>query len=460
MKLKYPLGALAVVAVGALVLTGCGSGAENVDDDSLLVWSTEVQPDRVAVTEQIIEEFTAKTGIDVELVPVEDAQMSQLVAAAALSREMPDVIGNVGLGLVRAFDGDGYVDREAAAQVVENLGAETWSESTLTLTQDGGEQLSVPSDSWTQILVYRTDLFEKAGLPAPDDYESLLNAAETLTTGSNYGISLATDPSDLFTQQTFEALALGNGCQLVDQGGTVTLDSENCAATVDLYGQLAADYSPAGAQTVDSTRASYFSGQVAMTMWSTFLLDELAGLRNDAMPSCPECVTPTYLAENTGIIPLVEGPNADGSAGTFGELASWVITSDASTDDATTFVEYMMSEGYADWFGIAPEGKFPARTGTAENPTEYIDTWATLPVGVDTRLPLADVYPPETIAALGSINDDITRWAIVEGQGALLGPLDAELPIPKIIGELGVGAVDAKTAQQQMQDAVQEIADR
>ncbi|QTX03941.1 ABC transporter substrate-binding protein [Agromyces archimandritae] len=451
--------ALALTAGLALAvsLTACGSGGEG-DDGKLLVWSLEVQPDRVAATQAVIDAYTDESGVDVELVPVEEAQIPQLLSAAALAHEMPDVIGALPLGLVRSFDGDGYLDREAAGAVVEALGADTWEASTLDLTRDGDQQLAVPADAWAQILVYRTDLFDAAGLEAPDDYDALLEAAEALTADGRYGISIATDPGDPFTQQTFESLALGNGCELADDTGAVTLDSDACTETIELYGALAGDASPDGTQSVDSTRAAYFSGQAAMTVWSTFLLDELAGLRNDAMPSCPECAEPGWLAEHTGIVPLVTGPSAD-DAGSYGELTSWAITEDAG-DGASGFVEYMLSDGYEGWLAMAPEGKFPARLGTSDAPSAFADAWAKLAMGVDTRAPLGEIYPAETVEAVQGVTADLARWAIPQGQGRLVGPLTAELPIAKIIADLAAGGVDASTAQQQMQDAVQEIADR
>ena len=41
-----------------------------------------------------------------------------------------------------------------------------------------------------------------------------------------------------------------------------------------------------GVQDADTTRAAYFAGDAAMIVWSSFLLDELAGLRDDALPTC------------------------------------------------------------------------------------------------------------------------------------------------------------------------------
>ena len=82
-----------------------------------------------------------------------------------------------------------------------------------------------------------------------------------------------------------------------------------------------------GAQDVDTTRATYFSGKAAMVVWSSFLLDEMAGLRNDALPTCPECkADPAYLAKNSGIVTAIAGP--DGQPAQFGEITSWAITKD------------------------------------------------------------------------------------------------------------------------------------
>ncbi|HBS75637.1 MAG TPA: bicyclomycin resistance protein [Microbacterium sp.] len=451
----------ALITVGAFGLTACGSGQQANDaSDGLLMWTLEVQPDRLATQQTMLDGFTAETGIEVELVPVEQDQVAQLMAAAALSNEMPDLLGSVPLGLVRNFDSEGYASSDISAAAVDALGADTFSSGALDLTSDGGRQLSVPSDAWAQILVYRTDLFDAAGLAAPTTYDTLLTAAETLTTGDQFGITLSTDPAGSFTQETFEAVALGNNCQLVNDDGSVALDSPECTAAIELYTALAQDYSPAGTQDVVSTRASYFAGQSAMIMWSTFLLDEMAGLRDDAAPSCDECTTSTWLAENSGIVPLITGPNAGDNAGSFGEMTSFVPTSAASPEETQQLIEYVMGDGYVEWFGMAPEGKFPVRLGTADNPTEFSDAWAELETGVDSRAALGDIYEAATIDTLTGAAASMSRWAFLQGQGEIVGVLSAELPIAKIIADAGSGAIDAATAQQEMVEAVDEIASR
>ena len=86
-----------------------------------------------------------------------------------------------------------------------------------------GTPVAVPSDGWVQLLVYRTDLFEAAGLAVPDNYEAIREAALALNSDDMAGIVAATGPADSFTQQTFEYFAVGNGCEVVDDAGASPL---------------------------------------------------------------------------------------------------------------------------------------------------------------------------------------------------------------------------------------------
>ena len=104
----------------------------------------------------------------------------------------------------------------------------------------------------------------------------------------------------------------------------------------------------------------------------------MAGLRNDALPTCPECKDdPAFLAENSGVVTSIQGPSGDEPA-TFGEVTSWTIAAEAATDPAQEFVEYMMTDGYEPWIAIAPEGKIPVRAGDSPDATNYSDAWAAM----------------------------------------------------------------------------------
>jgi multiple sugar transport system substrate-binding protein len=451
---------VSVATAGAMVLlAACGGGDSGGGEEGgpLTVWTLENLPDRVAAQEEIAAAFTRSSGVEVELVAVDPNQFNQLLTSSAAAGELPDVIGALPLAGVQLLSTNELIDPEVTASVVEGLGTDTFSERALELTRDGDTQLAVPSDGWAQLLVYRKDLFDAAGLAAPDTYEAILAAAQALDTPERAGFVGATVPNDAFTQQTFEHLALGNGCQLVDDAGEVTLDSDACVGSFAFYDQLISDFSVSGAQDVDTTRAAYFAGQSAMVVWSSFILDEMAGLRADALPTCPECTAdPAFLARNSGVVTAISGPDGDAPA-QFGEIVSWAVTADAQTA-AADFVTYMMEDGYEQWLGFSPEGKVPTRQGTAEEPTRFIDAWATLPAGVDTKAPLSDFYPAEVLDALRSAPDAISPWGIPQGQGALIGASLGELPVPQAIAAMTGGEVDPGGAARQASEALREIA--
>jgi len=437
---------LAVALPAALVLAGCGGSGSGDDGGTLLVWTIEDVADRIQAQKDILADFTKKTGVKTKLVAVAEDQLTTVLSSSASSGELPDVIGALSLPIVNQLRTDDLLDTDAAADVVDSLGADTFTKQALDLTRDGDTQLAVPSDGWAQLLYYRKDLFAKAGLAPPESFDAIKAAAEKLDQGGQVGITASTTPADPFTHQTFEHLALANGCQLVGDDGDVTLDSPQCVDTFQFYGDLIRDHSVSGNQDVDTTRATYFSGKAAMVIWSAFLLDELAGLRADALPTCPECKQDkTFLAKNTGVVAALTGPDGSEPA-TFGEVVSFAILNDAATDDAKKLVEYLMDDGYPDWLGVAPEGKVPVRTGTAHDKQAYTTLWRTLEAGVDTKAPLTEFYDAKTLEAVEQSPQTFHRWGFNQGQGELAGAVTGELVIPKALAGMINGDTDAKTA--------------
>ncbi|MEV7605904.1 extracellular solute-binding protein [Paenarthrobacter sp. NPDC089322] len=460
---------VAVIAAATLavaMLSACtpddgadsGSGPDG-SVEAITVWTADTLPDRVAKTEAIIEKFTAATGVKVDLVGVPEDQFNQVLTSSAAAGDLPDVIGSISLAQVRTLSANDFVDTDTNAAVIKALDEKTFSPRSLELTRDGEKQLAVPDASWQQLLYYRKDLFDKAGIPAPKTYDDIKAAAQKLDSPQLAGLVAANKPGEAFTQQTFEHIAQGNGCEMVNKEGDITFDSPECVESLAFYRDVLKDYSAAGAQDVDTVRASYFAGQAAMAIWSTFILDEMAGLRNDAMPTCPECAAdPAFLAKNTGVVTGIQGPDGDQPA-QFGEIVSWTATKDSASDSARKFMEYFMSDGYADWLSIAPEGRLPVRSGTAANPTEYSDKWKTMPAGVDKKEPLGDFYSAEVLSVLQSGPDDLKRWGITQGQGDLVGAALGELPIAKAVSDVTSGGVDPETAAKQAADSLRSIQD-
>lgn len=423
---------------------------------SLVFWSTEEQPERAAATQAIIDRFTEATGINVNLVLTNEDILDSLMAANLAAGTLPDVMFHP-VDYAAAWYSDGILSSEAATAVINNLGVDQFS--ALDLVSDGmGNFISVPTDGWGQLLIYRQDLFDAAGLAAPTTFDAIMTAAETLADPDNnfYGIVAATDPSAVFTQQTFEHFALANGVQLTDAEGNITLNTPAMVEALDFYTTLVTQYGPPGVIDVASSRATYFAGQAAMLVWSPFVLDEMAGLRDNALPNCPECAEdPAFLARNSGFVPAFVGPSGSAPA-QYGQVSLMGISTSAPPE-AQQFVEFWLSEGYLDWLAVAPEGKFPMRRGTPDNPTLYLEGWATLPTGVDRRAPLGDFYSQEVINTIAEGATGFARWGLAQGQGRLVGGIYQDLVVPVALTDMINGGLSAEDAAAEIQAVAEEI---
>src|SRR6266508_4632601 len=223
----------------ALAATGCGGGGDGQgEDNTLTFWSLEDVSDRINATQAIVDRFQQQTGIQVKLSAIAEDQFASQIQSASAAGTLPDVVGALSLGFIHSLAADDIADPDAAAAVVESLGRETFSQRALRLVEADGKSVGIPSDTSTNLLVYRKDLFEQAGLQPPDTFERIQTAASRLKQPGRAGIVAATKPADGFTQQTFEYLAVGNGCQLADDQGNVQLTSPRCVDTFRFYGDL------------------------------------------------------------------------------------------------------------------------------------------------------------------------------------------------------------------------------
>ncbi|MEA2268018.1 MAG: multiple sugar transport system substrate-binding protein, partial [Solirubrobacteraceae bacterium] len=221
---RWSAGALAATALLAIAACGGGNdgGAGNASGDvrgqSITAWTNEFQPDRLRKTERILTDFTQKTGVRVKLVAIPEDQLSTLITNASAAGKLPDVVMATSMADSHAYAKQDVFDADAAQEVVDRLGPGTFSKRALDLVSADGKATGVPSDGWGQLLIYRKDLFDKAGLAAPKTLEDIRAAAQKLDQGRVAGITLATAPGDGFTAETFEHVALAEGCRLVDGG--------------------------------------------------------------------------------------------------------------------------------------------------------------------------------------------------------------------------------------------------
>lgn len=423
-------------------------------ETKITFWTTEIEKDRMEIQREIANAFTQKTGIRVQVIPVEENLLAERVTAAYAARSLPDVIFHP-IDFTIGWAEAGILDPQSATEVVSQLGVETFGKGPLNLARFQNGHAAVPIDGWGQLLLYRRDLFSEKGLPVPDRWDNILKAAQALHQPPLiWGFEVATDPGQIYTQQVFEHVALSNGIRLTDSSGKVHLDTPEMVQTLEFYKSLAR-FTPPGNIYWLHTRMDYLSGRAAMIIWSPFILDELSGLRRD-QPVIPDIAKgkPGFLAKNTGFVTVIHGPKGTAQ---YGQVNYLGITRDAERSAAKRWVDFLLNEGYLKWLGMAAEGKLPVRKGTRENPGRFVNGWMELEFGVTTRARISEFYGTDLIKSMMDGVDGFNRWGFAEGKGALVSKIYGTKIIPEILKRFLDGELDAKRAVRMMDERVKAL---
>ena len=279
----------------------------------ITMWTMEEQPDRMAKQQQIADNFKAATGHTVNIVAVTEKDIATRATAAFAAGDLPDILNHTVQHLL-PFAEAGMLDAGAATEVIDDLGPNTFAAGPLNMAMSEGEIVSVPTDGWTQLVVYRSDLFEAAGLNPPKSFADIEAAIAALhNPPSIYGFVAATKIDETYMMQLIEHISLAAGYSPVNADGSVNEDTEALKNVLSFYKTIA-DASPDGDLYWKQSRELYLGGQAAMIIWSPSLLDELGGLRDSAPVTINDDPTSKALAQDTGFVTVFAGPGNDAGA--------------------------------------------------------------------------------------------------------------------------------------------------
>lgn len=418
--------------------------AGNVHADTIRFWTTEEQPERLARQQEMADEFRNRTGHTVEVIPVSEKDLGQRTTAAYAANDLPDVIYHT-LQYVLPWAEAGILDIDTNNDIVAALGRDTFAQGALEMAEFDGLTPAVPVDGWTQMVVYRKDWFDNYGLAPPNSYANIQAAIEQLhNPPDRYGFVAATKVDENFMSQVLEHVFLANGATPVSTKGFKPFDFNKTTEVLEFYKALA-QASPPGELYWKQSRELFFAGRAAMIIWSPFILDELAGLRDSAPPTINDDPTSRELAERTSVVTTFGGPSNKGGAA-WADIRFFGVTSTANTDVAADFVSYAMDDGYVKTLGIAPEGKFPVRRGDSSDATKFVKAWSQLPVGVDRKAPLGSIYPQETIDTIVAGLETANRWGVQEGQLSLASKIINSQVINRVVRQYIDGEMNAQQA--------------
>lgn len=269
----------AVLASVTLLATACGSAGGSASGDStaggavdgkgktLTVWIMEgTNKDATPFFEEVKTTFKAKTGADltVQMVPWTGAHDKFTTSIAGGTT--PDV-AEVGTTWTGEFGQAGAL-KDLTADVKATGGQDNLIPGLVESAMVDGKLYGMPWYAGVRSVVYRTDLFDKAGVKVPTTWAELEDAATRLK-AADPAVTAFPVPGD--ASYVFDPFIWGAGGELATKSGstwTCGLDSPAARAGLQYYADLALKdgVSNPAATTWKETdlRDSFIKGQSAM----------------------------------------------------------------------------------------------------------------------------------------------------------------------------------------------------
>lgn len=398
--MKYRLLAGGSALVLAAVLSACGSSGDSSDASGDGRTSIDVWLMRDSVSAQFQKEFVqgfekAHPDIRARVQIQEWDGIGEKITAALASNDAPDVIESGNTQVAQFAQSGGLLD---LSDKVDELNGKDWLKGLAEPGAYEGKQYGIPYYAANRVVIYRTDLFEKAGIDAKTikTRDQWIAATEKLNKGGEQGIYLP--------GQTWYALAgfvWDEGGDLATESGEKwkgALDTPEARRGMEFYKKLEAlGKGPKDADEADPPQADVMAqGKVAQVI-------STPGGANVVIEKNPD------LKGKLGFFPI-PGKTADTPGAVFTGGSDLVIpTASGKQEAALTFIKELTGDAWQKKLAVA---------------MSYVPNRTTLASAV-----AAD--PGAAAMAVGAANGHATpntpSWAAVEAENPIKDYMTAVL---------------------------------
>ena len=218
--------------------------AEPAGDDvvELVFWHMEEPPHRVARFNSIIDQFNNEHP-NIRVTPVVQSwgDAFTMFPAAIMAGTGPDL-------LLTTPDHATIIHALGAVQPVTEIvnrihNTHTYIDAATIPYRFTNDYYAIPIYGMIQVLWYRRDKFEAAGISPPTSWPEFLAAAEALTTPGVHGIALPASRSMATDQVIYSLMAAGGAMHMVRGDGTINFNTPETVAAFQLYVDLL-EFSP------------------------------------------------------------------------------------------------------------------------------------------------------------------------------------------------------------------------
>jgi len=327
---------IATAAILAATLVSCSSTSENEGEGSKTLNVTLANHVWTDIVTESLPAFEEETGIKVNLTQLGEDQLSDQynVKLNAGSDEI-DVMMYRPLQEGKLFAQNGWLaDLTDSVESNEDWDWSDFQSGPVESTTVDDEVVGVPIITEREVLYYRKDLLEAAGLEVPTTLDELESAAETIKAANpgTAGFVARTGVAAAVTQ--FSSFLHSQGGDWIDEDGNASLDTKEFKSAVELYGKLIREYGPANV----STDMSWPEAMAIFTQGGAAFYTEADSLYKNATDPANSTVS-----ETVGFAPF---PAGDDGARPY-NVPSWALGVSAesvNSDNAWKFIEYFTSQ--------------------------------------------------------------------------------------------------------------------
>ena len=241
--------------------------------------------------------------------------------------------------------------------VVASVGADRFSENALADMTKDGTKYGVPYYSHAQVMWYRQDLLDQAGLDVPKTWDEFLEAAAALTKDGVYGAGVSMSPNDLLCTRYLNYYVRSGGGSLLNDDLTANLTSDLALEGIRFWVDVYNNCSPAETinYTVNDHATMFYQGITAFDFNSGFMISGVASNREDLLDSISCAPLPVmkegdpYYSAETTHIPLVIWKNSK------------------HPEICEAFIQYLFEDDhYVEFLSAVPVGMLPSLTGISD----------------------------------------------------------------------------------------------
>ncbi|WP_409368507.1 ABC transporter substrate-binding protein [Lysinibacillus sp. 38-6] len=358
---------LLFVVLAMMIMTACSNGEKEATTDQsasgefegeITVWHSFTQGPRLEFMQAAADTFMKEhPKVKIKIETFAWPEFYTKWTTGLQSGQVPDVSTALPNHVVELIDVDALVPLN---DVIDNIGRDRFYEAPLKEGTVDDNNYSIPLYSHAQVMWYRKDLLEAAGLEVPKTWDELFETAKKLNNPPNvYGLSVPMGSGDMMATRFLNFYVRSAGETLITKDGKANLTSKAAIDGINYWLNMYKATSPEGSvnyKVLDQANL-YYQGKTAFDFNSGF---QIGGVETNS----PQLLDKIDAAP----MPKINANDPDNGIET-SNIPVVVWKNSKHPEIAKAFVESLYEkEEYIKFLHSVPAGMLPALKDIAEDP--------------------------------------------------------------------------------------------